>query len=389
MLGWLGCVWAGALGAYEVVSADVTHPHPSLERVKYEVSAGGGPLDEFSIIRVRRRSGPPGHPLILLSPYALPGEFYEISETSYARSAAGALARRGYDVWLVDHRHTGLAPGSCESGAIDCSAMAGWDFDAFSSDALFALSLLKTENAEKPVIGGFSAGANAAIASVNRAPQEFAGLFAYEGTFYTTDPAIVAHNDAVCTNTEAALASGAAYDPSVAVLGLVLREAAADPTAPFALPIFPAGTTNQQALLAVYGAPPPPGALAPTADFVRLRADPNAQTLLYSNQDRLELLGPLFDNYGSIAAVRDLACGLAGRDTRHYANLGEFEGHVLASVAGTGFGPAMFDTLTLFDDAASVTVEQYPELGEADPYFHESFQRTFLNPLDAWLRTVF
>lgn len=390
MLGWLSCLAAGVVGAYEIAAVEVTHPHPSLERVKYEVSAGESPLDTFSIIHVTRRGSPPGHPVVLLSPYALPGEFYEVSETgSYARSAAGDLARRGYDLWLVDHRQTGLAPGTCESGAVDCSSMASWDFDVLSSDALFALSLVRMHTTEKPVIGGFSAGANAAIATVNRAPDAFSGLFAYEGTFYTEDAAIRAHNDAVCTSTEAALASGAVYDPSVAVLGMVLRAAAADPSGLFAPPIFPPGTTNQQALLLVYGAPPPPGALAPTADFVRLRADFSTESLVYSDQDRLELLGTLFDNYGSVAAVRDLACGLAGRDTRHYENLGSFGGHVLEYVGGSGFGAAMFDTATLFENARSITVENRPELGEADFYFHTESRSAFVNPLVSWLDRVF
>lgn len=390
MLGWLTLLAGGAFGAYDIVSTDVTRPHPSLERVTYEVEVGDDPLNRFSIIHVRKRNAGKhrGKPVILLSPFTLPGEFYEISETGhYGKSAAGELAQAGFDVWLVDQRRTELPPGTCESGAVDCSVMGQWDFDALSTDALFALSLVKAKNpGKKPVIGGFSAGSNAAMATVNRAPREFAGVFLYEGTFYTEDPAILQHNDANCTNLEAAIASGAVYDPSTAVLGLVLRLADSDPSGLFPLPFFPPGTTNQQAMLFVYGAPPPPSALAPTPWFVRLIADFGTQSFVYSDQDRLELLGPLFDNYGSLPLQRDLACGLAGRDDSHFANLGAFRGDVLIFVEGTGFGPAMFDTAGLFDRASSVTIDHNPELGEADPYFHVRWKKAFYDPLRRWLK---
>ena len=54
--------------------------------------------------------------------------------------------------------------------------------------------------------------------------------------------------------------------------------------------------------------------LAPTPSFVRAVADFETQSLVYNDESRLELVGPLFDNYGAIAGIRDLACGLSGRD---------------------------------------------------------------------------
>jgi pimeloyl-ACP methyl ester carboxylesterase len=323
-----------------------------------------------------------------MSPFLLPGAFYEISESGgYAKSAAGRLAESDIDVWLVDQRRTGLAPGACESGSADCSVIGTWDFNAYSSDGLFALSLVKgTHPRKKPVIGGFSAGSNAALATLNRAPQEFSGLFLYEGTFFTEDPVIIAHNDTICTNLEGALAAGSVFDPSAAVYGLVVRSATADPNGIFPLPVFPPGTTNQQALLYVFAAPPPPGALAPTPSFVRTIADFSTQQFVYTNQARLGLTGSLFDNYGSLAAVRDLSCGLAGRDDQHFDHVGAFHGDVLLFIEGTGFGPALFDTAGLFDHAASVTIDHNPELGEADPYFHRRWEQVFLKPLRSWLR---
>jgi pimeloyl-ACP methyl ester carboxylesterase len=311
----------------------------------------------------------------------------EISETGeYAKSAAGELAKDGYDVWLVDQRRTQLAPGSCESSS-NCSAMADWNFDTYSGDALFALSLLKSADPlAKPVVGGFSAGANSALATVNRAPNEFAGVFLYEGTFYTTDAAIRAHNDTLCTTLQGAIASGGLFDPSSAVLGQVLTLAHDNPSGLSPLSVFPPGTTNQQSMFYVFGTPPPVGALSPTAGFIRTIVDFNAQKFEYTNAQRLELVGPLFDNYGSLAALRDLSCGLSGRDDMYYRNVDHFRGDLLVFVEGTGFGPAMFDTASLFGHAAHVNIESHPELGEADPYFGFKWKQTFLKPLEDWLK---
>jgi pimeloyl-ACP methyl ester carboxylesterase len=373
--------------SYEVLSASVTHPHASLERVEYRVEVDHKSLNRFSITHISKKHGANAGPVLLLSPFSLPGQFYEISETGdYIKSAAGELAKTGYDVWLVDQRRTGLAPGSCESGT-DCSAMAGWNFDAYSEDALFAVSLIKDFNPhKKPVVGGFSAGANAALATLNRAPDKFAGAFIYEGTFYTEDPDIAAHNDAICTTLQGAIGAGALFDPSTTVLGQVLQLAHASPTGASPFPFFPPGTTNQQSMFYVFGTPPPAGALAPTAGFIRNLVDFSTQEFIYTNEQRLQLVGPLFDNYGSLAALRDLSCGLAGRDDSYYDNLGEFDGNVLMYVEGTGFGPAMFDTAALFTDAARMDIEYHPELGEADPYFGFGWKTTFLKPLQAWLK---
>ena len=388
MLGWL---WLFALGTqamgYDVVAVESTAPHPSLVRTEYTVQAGDGPLNQFSITHVRQRGHGHRKPLILLSPFLLPGAFYEVSETSdYKDSLAGLLARGQYDVWLVDQRRTGLAPGQCESGAFDCSVMGEWDFDAYVSDALFATGLARWHSpGKKPIIGGFSAGSNAALATINRAPHWFSGAFFYEGTFYTEDPTLQAHNEPACDLLEDELASGATYDPSAAVFGAAISLAESDPDgfSPFG---FPPGTSNQQALLYVFGTPPPAGALSPTPNFVRMLVDWDAEQFLYSNQARLGLVGPLFDNYGSLAALRDLACGLSGDDDSHYDRLDRFRGDVLMFVGGTGFDTAMFDTANLLSGARTLTIEHRVDLGEADFYFHQDWQRVFYRPLRRWLK---
>jgi hypothetical protein len=84
--------------------------------------------------------------------------------------------------------------------------------------------------------------------------------------------------------------------------------------------------------------------------------------------------------------LRDLACGLAGRDEQYVKNVGRFHGDLLVYVEGTGFGPALFDTAALFDHALSVTIDQHTELGDSDPYFAFRWHQLFLDPLEAWLR---
>jgi pimeloyl-ACP methyl ester carboxylesterase len=391
MLGWLQ-ILALISGNYELNDVVASSPANAVSRVEYRISASASSLDEFSITHVQRKAGclQTKPPVILLSPFLLPGSFYEISDSGdYLNSAAGKLAMDGYDVWLVDQRRSKLAPGACEQGTADCGVMANWDFNTLSDDGLLTLAFVRALHPnKKPVVGGFSAGANAAIAVVNRAPNEVAGAFLYEGSFYTEDATIRAHNQPICESLETALNAGQYYDSSAQMYSLVLHLAATDPDGLSPIPAFPPGTTNQLAMLYVFSSPPPAGALSPTPGFVRCLADFSSQSFLYTDPSRLFQLGAKFDNYASLAPMRDLACGLAGSDTTHVDNLAAFRGDLLVFVEGSGFGPAMFDMASLFTSARQVTIEHHPEYGEADPYFHYDWQQVFYQPFKNWLDTV-
>lgn len=387
MLDWVWLLAFGIQPGYNVVSVDVTHPHQRLRRVEYVVQAGNSSLNRFSVKHIRRRDGKVrGAPLVLLSPFTLPGAFYEVSENGhYEDSLAGRLADSKHDIWLVDQRRSRLEPGQCESGAVDCSPMLQWNTDAYVSDALLVSTFAHLLSGKKPVIGGFSAGASNAIAAVNRAPQRFSGLFAYEGTFYSDDTVVIEHNEGACAQLQDLLASGVGYDPTTGLIRLAVTLATADPNGLSPIPVFPPGTTNQQALLFVFSAPPPPGALSPTPNFVRNLGDFSTFEFIYANQDRLELVGPMFDNYASVPALRDLACGLTGEDDQYYDNLDKFRGDVLMFFGGTGFGQSMHDTAALMTRARSITIEERPEFGEADAYFHHDWEHEFYEPLVDWL----
>lgn len=389
MFDWLLLFALGTQGDYDIVAVNESTPRPHLQRTEYVVQAGASPLNRFAVTHVSKQHGHARRaPIVLLSPFSLPGEFYEVSDTDdYGDSLAGRLARTNRDVWLVDQRRSGLLPGECEAQVEDCSVMLDWNFDTYVADALFASTLARIWSfGRRPVIGGFSAGSNAAMAAINEAPDWFSGVMLYEGTFYSEQQDIIDHNEPVCELLDEALALGQSYDPSFAVLGAVIQLAALDPEGLSPLGVFPPGTTNQQALLYVFSAPPPPGALSPTPNFVRMIADFATEEFVYSSQARLEQVGPMFDSYASLAALRDLACGLAGEDTTHYDNLDQFEGDVLMFVGGTGFGESMFDTAELFTGARSVTIDHHPELGEADFYFHQEWEDVLYRPLKRWLR---
>ena len=58
-----------AFGSYDLLSANITHPHPSLERVVYEVEVDNQQLNRFAITHVSDRHGGRSGPVLLLSPF--------------------------------------------------------------------------------------------------------------------------------------------------------------------------------------------------------------------------------------------------------------------------------------------------------------------------------
>jgi pimeloyl-ACP methyl ester carboxylesterase len=375
---------------YRIEDIDVASPTSQLRRTRFAIAAGDEPLDRFDVVRIQRqgRQGSSDPPLMLLSPFGFQSEFWELSTQGYADSFAARVARAGYDVWLVDNRTAELAPGSCESGAVDCSPLADWGIDTSVEDALYVQKLVRFFHPlQKPVIGGYSGGSSAAIASVDLRPQLFAGLFMWEGTIFTADPAIRARNAEFCAADNAALASGMVADPAVQGFKTIFQLASAAPDAASPIPGFPPGTTNLQALVFAFAAPNPANPLNFTDGFIRLVGDPFAGTFSYADLDRVLLLGPLIGNYAPVRFVRDTHCQIAGIESQYSDNLAAFRGDVLVYAEGLGFGQMMLDTAALMT-RARVTIESNPELGESDPYFHVDWVDVAVQPLLRWLRHV-
>ncbi|MFT3922102.1 MAG: hypothetical protein QM778_06180 [Myxococcales bacterium] len=385
---------AQASDNYQITQVGTEVPTPGLNRTTFTVSAGPSALETFHVVRVRQAStshhGDP--PVILISPFSFPAEFWEITSVgAYADTYAARVASAGYDVWLVDSRGSSIAPGSCESGAVDCSPMGQWGIDLSVEDAMFVQRLVKsfTPN-KKPVIGGLSGGSTTAIATINKYPSKFSGLFMWEGTIFTEVPAIHTRNANFCAQDEARMAAGNFADPSVQGFKTLFQLAEADPNGPSPIPVFPPGTTNLQALLFAFTMPDPNNPLNFTDDFVRMIGDPFTTTLAYADIDRVFGFGSLIPTYAPVPFIRDSHCAMGnvtGYADRWADRLDKFHGDALVFVEGHGFNQMMFDTASLLTKA-DVTIDYHAEFGESDRYFNRDWVTVAVNPLLAWLAGV-
>jgi hypothetical protein len=374
---------------YRVTDVSTTSPDPGVVRTSYQIERGHLALNRFHVLRVRETSPrhPLGPPVMLLSPFGFPAEYWELTSVGVYRDAfAARLALAGYDVWLVDSRLANVAPGGCETGAVDCSAMSDWGIDTAVDDAMFVRELVRGAHpAKRPVLGGFSGGSSAAIAAIDRDPRSFSGLFIWEGTLYTADPAIRARNAAFCQQDEARLAAGVFFDASVQGFRTLFALAGSGPGDPSPIPVFPPGTTNLQALIFALSVPDPTNPLNFTDTFIRLVGDPATSTFTFADRNRVFQLAPLVGNYAPVRFIRDSHCAIAGIDGAHTDGLGAFRGDLLVYAEGHGFGQMMLDTAALMPHAKA-TIDYHPEFAESDPYFNVDWVSVALDPLVAWLR---
>lgn len=380
--------WAGGADAFKrrIVDRSASTPVREIERTVLTVQEGKNSFNRFSVVHLR--PSVPAHvpPLILLAPFGFPAEFWEQSDDgTYLDAFAPQIALTGRDVWLVDSRLAQADPGECESGAVDCSSMKDWGIDTAVDDALFVARLARRGSCgNRPVIGGLSGGSVTALAAVNARPRRFSGLFLWEGTLVSDDPAIVARNAAFCQDDEAALDAGVYYDGSVQIFKQLFSLAAADPEGLSPIPVFPPGTTNLQALLFALSSPDPSNPLNFTEGFIRFVGDPFSATLYYSDIDRVVDLGSLVGNYAPIAFIRDSHCSIGGVEDRFTDKLDRFRGDVLIFSEGLGFNTMMLDTGARFT-RADVTVDYQPSFGESDRFFNVNWEIVALNPLLNWL----
>ena len=114
---------------YQIISSESSVVGGDLTKTVTTVQVGSNPLDRFLISRVVKPV--PNKSLkgviLLLPPLGSGFQNYEVGENDdYNNSFVAFFARRNFDVWGYSQRVQGLAAGTCESGAADCSAMAGW-----------------------------------------------------------------------------------------------------------------------------------------------------------------------------------------------------------------------------------------------------------------------
>lgn len=334
---------------YQVISENTVHiPLLIGELLLTETVVQDGPqaINRFTMHRLRRPQFPHRGTLLLLPPLGNNFHTYTFSESGdITKSFAAFFARLGYEMWGYSPRETGIHAGDC-GGLLDCTAVLDWSLQTIINDVTFIRSQIASVfPGELPAVGGLSLGAAAALAVVNQGPGEYAGLLAWEGSLFTADPVIRAHNQEFCNQFTALVAAGIPVDDqALPFVKLVAQLAQLAPNDPFALPVpdFPPGLTNRQAFIFILSTPNP-FAPSPRPGFISAVAAGSfpSNQLLFSDINRLSANIATFNDVTSNRLVRDLYCSLAGVETTYTANLANMTAPVMVIKGGQGFGTIM------------------------------------------------
>ncbi|HVG17825.1 MAG TPA: hypothetical protein VNI02_02150 [Blastocatellia bacterium] len=377
----------GHAQTYQIVGTESSVVAGGLIKAVTTVQVGSNPINRFLISRVRKDipSQALKGAILLLPPLGSGFQNYEVGENNdYNNSFAAFFARRNFDVWGYSQRVQGIAAGSCESGAIDCSAMADWGLQTIVDDVAFVRQQIGLARpGTKPVVGGLSLGSIAAVATINAHPDDYAGAVLIEGTMYDEDPQVRAINADFCAGFESLLANGVFFDSQgISGFKLVSHLAEVDPNGPTPLPGFPAGFTNHQAFVATMSAPP----LSPTTPrpgYFFLAGSVPEDRFFFANEPLVHANIAQFVDYTATRTIRDVSCGLAGERT-FTNNLQNFRGPVIIFAGGHGFGTGMIDTARLMT-SARVTLNFNEAYGHVDHVFSVNHRHEVEHPILAWL----
>jgi hypothetical protein len=364
---------AAETSKYRIQGIQVTSPAPGLIRTQLTVQIGDNALNRIHVTRLNKPLGILRDPVMLAGPFGFGMELYEITDGTYGQSLVGTLANAGYDVWVTDDRTTGnLQLGTCDTGAVDCSVMKTWDLEAKVEDETFTRSLVRLFHPfQNPAITGQVGGAIAAIATVNAHPNDYAGLFSYQGAIVSNDPAVQAYDAPFCGLLASLLAADVFFDDSSAPLIALSQAAQSDPngSAPANLGL-PPGLSNLQALLLVLTIHSPSPNF-PMPDWITVNGNFEAGTLTYTSLQALFGFNPLYTTFLPVATFKDALCQLAGTETTYSGNLGAFRGDVLFFGSDLAFGPAGADNVALFTHAHTRrAIEVTGSRGELDLIFN-------------------
>jgi pimeloyl-ACP methyl ester carboxylesterase len=386
LLALLSCARLAYSQTYRIVGAQTSTVAGDLTKTVTTVQVGGHPLDRFLISRVVK-SGPPRErkgTLLLLPPLGSGFQNYEVTaDGDYDKSFAGFFARRGFDVWGYSQRVQGLTAGTCESGAADCSAMAGWGMQTVLDDVAFIRQQIELAHpGQKPVVGGLSLGSIASVAVIDRSPQDYAGAILIEGTPYDSNPEVRAINAGFCSLFDAQLAGGVYYDgQNTPGFKLINHLAEVAPNDPSPIPDFE-GLTNHRAWVAAMSAPPV-GPITPRPGYYFLAGSVAEDRFFYADEPLVHANIDAFVDYVAIRTIRDVSCSLAG-DRTYSDNLQSFTGPVIMFAGGHGFGPGMLDTAALLSNAR-VAVNYREDYGHVDHVFSTDHLQEVEHPVLAWL----
>jgi pimeloyl-ACP methyl ester carboxylesterase len=385
LLALLSCARFTYAQTYQIVGTQTSTVANNLTKTVMTVQAGANPLDRFLVTRVIKKNEQ-GHQgtLLLLPPLGSGFQNYEIGDGGdYAKSFAGFFARRGFDVWGYSQRVQGLTSGQCESGAVDCSAMANWGMQTILNDVAFVRGQIALAHpGEKPVVGGLSLGSIASVAVIDAAPQDYAGAILIEGSLYTTNAEERAINAGFCAFFDDQLANGIYYDgQNTPGFKLLSQLAEVAPNAPSPVPGFE-GLTNHRAWLAVMTAPPV-GPTTPRPGYYFLKGSVAEDTLAYADEPLVHANIAAFVDYVATRTIRDVSCSLAG-DRTYTSNLQSFDGPVIMFAGGHGFGPEMLETAGLMT-SAKITTNYNADYGHVDHVFSTRHVQEVEHPILAWL----
>jgi pimeloyl-ACP methyl ester carboxylesterase len=375
---------------YHVVSEQTVVydlPLGKLRLTETLVQDGPQAINRFTMHRLRRPLFPHRGTLLLLPSLGNNFGMYLVHESGdVTRSFAAVFARLGYDVWGYSPRTSLLSAGQC-GVALDCSAALGWSVQTIVDDVAFVRSRIQAASpGERPVIGGISLGAVAALAVVNQQPAKYAGLLAIEGSLITDDPVIRAHNQGFCAQFTALVNAGVAVDDqTLPFVKLVTQLAQVAPDDPFVIPVpgFPPGLTNHQAFVLILSVPNPI-APSPRPGFISAAGDVATDQLFYSDEARLAANIAVFDDVTANRVSVDLHCGLAGVDTTHTSNLASFTAPTLIIKAGQGFGSVM-DELPGKLGSTSVVFHSREEFAHIDHFGSPAHAFFLEGPILQWL----
>jgi pimeloyl-ACP methyl ester carboxylesterase len=388
LLALLACAAPAYAQPYQIVGTETSTVGGDLKKTVMTVQVGSNPLDRFLITRVVKQGVPAGalkRPLLLLPPLGSGFQNYEVGDGGdYNKSFAGFFARRNFDVWGYSQRVQGLTAGQCESGAVDCSAMAGWGLQTIVDDVAFVRGQIEIGRpGVKPVVGGLSLGSMASIAVINSSPSDYAGAVLIDGTVYDTDPQVRAINAGFCSAFDDLLANGVFYDGQGTVgFKLLSFLAETDPDGPTPVPGFPPGFTNHRAWVAAMAAPPV-SPTTPRPGYFFLAGSVAEDRFFFADEALIHASISRFVDYVATRVIRDVSCGLAG-ETTFSNNLSSFTGPVIMFAGGHGFGTGMTDTAALLSNA-DVTLDYREEYGHVDHVFSTKHLQEVEHPVLSWL----
>jgi pimeloyl-ACP methyl ester carboxylesterase len=376
---------------YQVINTEHSVVAGDLNKTVTTVQEGDNPLNRFYMTKVVKPV--PNHQLkavmLLLPPLGSGFQNYEVGENGdYNESFVAHFAQKKVAVVGYSPRVQGLAAGSCESGAIDCSPMADWGLQTILDDTAYIRQQIALEFPGVDVIlAGLSMGSIASLATLNAHPNDYAGAVLIEGTIHDTDATVRAINANFCATFEGMLGAGIYFDgqsgPGIKFLSQLAQVA---PDQPSMAPGFPPGLTNHQAFVFALSEPIV-SPLSPRPGYFNVAGSTAEDRFFFANESLVHANLAGFVDYATTRSLRDLSCGLAG-ETTFTNNLGSFDGPVLMFAAGHGFGTAMLDTAQLMT-SADVTIRSKEEYGHVDFMFAKKHDRILEKRIMKWIKANF